>query len=134
MIQHAATSILSAEWNNMTDLVAEHLNTPLGYVCPNQTQISMMSSSCMEAASNGVPSPLVNMRMHIQLRRSTLLFGIQSQAAKAVTVDVVDMVGKGRCCKDVYAIDLEKSTDYHNNQYASEITRFLDITYAIYSK
>ena len=90
----------------------------------------------MEAASNGVPSPLVNMRMHIQLRRSTSSFTIPSWASKAVTVDVVDTGGKGKCCKDVYAyaIDSEKSADYHNNQYASEINRCLNITYVIYSK
>ena len=57
----------------------------------------------MEAASNGVPLPLVNTRMHMQLRRSTSLLGIQSQAAEAVAVDVVDIgEGKGRFCKDIY--------------------------------
>ena len=49
---------------------------------------------------------------------------------------VVDIVGKGKGCKDVYTytIDLEKSADYHNNQYASEINRLLNITYVIDSK
>ena len=62
------------------------------------------------------------------------MFGIQSQAAEVVTVDVVDIVGRGKCCKDVYTIDSEKSTDYHNNEYASEITRSLNIKYVRYSK
>ena len=53
---------------------------------------------------------------------------------KAVTVDVVDSGGKGKYCKDVNTIDSEKSADYHNNQYASEITWSLNITYVIYSK
>ena len=44
------------------------------------------------------------------------LLGIQSQATKVVTVDMVDIAGgKGKCCKDVNTCDSEKSTDYHNN-------------------
>ena len=63
----------------------------------------------MEAASNRVPSPVVNTRMHIWLRRSTSAFVIQSQATEVVTVDVVDIAeGKGKFCKDVYICDLEK--------------------------
>ena len=55
-----------------------------------------MSSSCMEVASNGVPLPLVRTRMHVWLRRSMSSLGIQSQATKAVAVDVVDITeGKG---------------------------------------
>ena len=65
---HAMNSMSSAEWNNMTDSIAKYLTTPLGCVCPNQTQISMMSSSCMEAASNRVQSPLVRTKMHVWLR------------------------------------------------------------------
>ena len=49
-------------------------------------------------------------------------------------MDVVDIVGRDKCCRDVYAIDLKKSTDYHNSQYASEITRSLNIKYVRYSK
>ena len=42
--------------------------------------------------------------------------GIESQATKAVTVEMVDIAeGKGKFCKDVYACDLEKCADYHNN-------------------
>ena len=78
----------------MTNSIAEYVSTPLG-VCPNWIQMSMISS-CMEAASNGVPSLLVRARMHVWLWRSTSLFGIQSLAAKAVAVDMVDITeGKG---------------------------------------
>ena len=60
-----------------------------------------MSSFCMEAASNRVPSPLVRTKMHVWLRRSTLSFGILSLAAEVVAVDVVDiMEGKGLICKE----------------------------------
>ena len=37
----------------------EYRSTPDGWVCALQMQISMMSSSVMEEASIGVPSPLV---------------------------------------------------------------------------
>ena len=78
MTPHAMTSISSssAEWNNTTDLTTENQSTPSGCVCPNQIQISTMFSPCIEAASNRVPLPLVNTRMHIWLRRSTLSFWI----------------------------------------------------------
>ena len=112
----SVTSISSTGWNNMTDSTTEYQSTPLGFVQPNWIQISMMSSSYMEAASNGVPSPLVNTRMHIWLRRSTSSLGIQSWATKVVTVDVVGIVeGKGIFCKDVCTCDSENCTDYHNN-------------------
>ena len=70
----------------------------------------------MEVASNGVPSPQVNTRMHIWFRRSTSSLGMWSQATEVVSVDVTDIVeGKVNFCKDVYACDLEKSADYHDN-------------------
>ena len=105
-------NISSTGWNNMTNLTPNYLITPLGCVCPNLMQISMMSSSCMEVASKGVPSSLIRTRTHIQLMISTSSLGIQSWVAKAVTVEVVDIVeGKGKFCKGVYGCDLEKSAD-----------------------
>ena len=63
-------------------------------MCPNQMQISKMSSSRMEKALNGVTLPLVNMKRHIQLERSSMSLGMWSLAAEAVVAKVVDiMVG-----------------------------------------
>ena len=43
----------------MTDSAVEYWSTPNGQVCALWIQSSMMSSSEMEEASIGVPSPLV---------------------------------------------------------------------------
>ena len=101
---HAATSMSSVEWNKMTDFIAKYLSTPLGCACPNWTQILMLSSSWMEAASNGVTSPLVSTRMHVQLRRSlwTLHKG-KVKLAKSGT------------------LDLEKSAGYHKVKWNQQI-------------
>ena len=93
MTLHTAASILSSEGNKMADSVSYNWSTPLGCVCPISTRSSIMSSCCMEAALNGVPSPLVSTRTHIQLRSSVLSPGIPSWAAKAVAVYILDIIG-----------------------------------------
>ena len=124
MNPYAMTSISSAEWNYITNSTTEYQSTPLGCVCANQMQITMMSSSCMEAASNRVPLPLVSTRTHIQLRSSTSSPGMQLWAAKVVPMDVVDIVGERINCAK---IDLEESADYYKKY--GEITRSLNIRY-----
>ena len=77
----------------MTDSVAKNWSTPLGCVCPTSKQSSVMSSSCMKATSNGVPSPLATTRIHIWLRSSVSLPRLWLWATKVVAVDVVDILG-----------------------------------------
>ena len=55
--------------------------------------ISMMSSSDMEATSNGGPSGLVTMKRHIQFLRLDSLDGAQS-LPEAVAEDVIDIFKK----------------------------------------
>ena len=91
---HAAICNSSMVWNSMTDSITEYQSTPSGCMCPNWMQISMTSSSRMEEAPIRVPSLLVNMKRHIWLERLDTQLGIKSLAAKAVIVEVVDiMVG-----------------------------------------
>ena len=78
----------------MTDLIAEYQSMPSVCVCPNQMQISMISSR-MEEASNRVPSPLVSMKMHMQLERSATSLGKQSLATQEVVEEVVDIFTVG---------------------------------------
>ena len=62
------------------------------------------SSRTMEEASNRVPSPLVNAKMHIQFERSAMLLGIQSLATEAAIAEVVDiMVGQRWICNDQHS-------------------------------
>ena len=88
----------------------------------------MMSSSCMEVALNRVPSPLVSTRTHIQSRSSTLLPGMELQAAKVVAVDMVDIVGERiNFAKICTLCNSEISTDNHKKY--GGITRSLNIRY-----
>ena len=65
MAPHDAHCISSVMWNGATDSVAEYWGTPKGWACPSVTQISKMSSSNTEVASNRVLSFLVTINMHI---------------------------------------------------------------------
>ena len=62
---YATTSISSLDQNKMTNSFVKSQSTPSGCVCPTSTQSSTMSSPCMEAASNRVPSPLASTRTHM---------------------------------------------------------------------
>ena len=85
-------SISLLDWNKMIDSITNSQSTPFGCVCPTLTQSLTMSSSCMEVASNGVPSPLARTRTHIWLRSLDSLPRVWLWAGK---VDMVDISGWG---------------------------------------
>ena len=74
-----------------------------------------MSSSCMEAASNGVLSLLISIRTHIQVEEFYLhCMECNQGAAEVVTVDVVDTAGERIIPAKIGMLhDSEKSADYH---------------------
>ena len=117
---HAVASISSLDQSTMIDSVTNNGSTPLGWACPTLTHSSTMSSSCTEVASSRVPSPLAIARTHIQLRSLESLPRIWSEAAKVVTVDVVDISGwENEVTYWVKMVRgmlwcLEKSADYHS--------------------
>ena len=76
--------------NRMTDSAAEYRSTPNGQACALLMQISMMSSSIMEEASIGVPSPLV-IESNSNLSQNELGDGT-SQSLDAVAEEVTDIV------------------------------------------
>ena len=76
--------------NKMTNSTAEYWSTPNGQVCALLMQISMMSSSKMEEASIGVPSPLV-MVINSNLFQNELGDGT-SWSLNAVAEEVMDIV------------------------------------------
>ena len=65
----------------------------MGWVCPSFMHISMMSSSDIEVALNGVPSGLVKTKRHIQFLRLDSLDGA-GFLPEAVAEDMVDIFEK----------------------------------------
>ena len=122
MTSHAMTSMSSAEWSNMTNSIAEYLSTPSGCMCPNRTQIVMMSSSCIEAASNRVPSPLVRTKMHVWLRRSTLSLGFDLSPLRQLLWTWWTLRrGKVKFAKND-TLDLENFSGYHRMRWNQQIS------------
>ena len=81
--------------NARTISVSESCSTPSGCSWPNPTHSLSTSSSLKKMGHNGVPSPWVVTSMQIQFVISVSLPRVSSLSAKAVTVDVVDMLVRG---------------------------------------
>ena len=82
----------------------------MGWVCLNQIQILMISSSRTEVTSSGVPSLFIKIRTHIQVWRLVSLNGTLSLATEAVAEDVVDILGGSH--NDIFAFNLVGSARF----------------------
>ena len=94
--RHFATIISEPNWNTRTVTVLKSHSIPCGCTWPSTMHNLTTPSSWKELGGNGVPSPWVTARMHMQLAILSSSPRVRSLAAKAVAVDAVDILKWGK--------------------------------------